>query len=59
MKRIDCGERILAGHELKPELYQNLLIFPDLYFNKFSAFVLALIKLATDSVFGTDFLGHC
>jgi hypothetical protein len=47
---------MLGGNGFKPKSNTNLLIFLDFYFNTFSAFVLALIKLATDSVFGTDFL---
>ncbi len=58
VKRLDSGAWIFAGHQLKAKSIQNLLIFPDFLFICSKAFVLALIKLATDSVFGTDFLGH-
>jgi len=58
-KRVDSGARIFAGHQLKAKSIQNLLIFPDFIFLLFQGISTGLIKVATNSVFGTDFLGHC
>lgn len=53
VKRIDSGAQIFAGHEVKPNSKQDLLIFPDFLFTRYKAFVPALITVATDSVLGS------